>query len=99
MEKIVQMFESADAETVILGCILFLQTRQSIEFPGKESTNIGFYRDRTVNTMVRRECAIVNEQKNIALLLYGTVLHFTTDFKFVKDKYSHIFNQIETINI
>lgn len=99
MEKIIQMFESADAETVILGCILFLQTRQSIEFPGKESTNIGFYRARIIDTLVRRECAIVNEKKNIAILLYGTLLHFTTDFQLVKDNYTHIFNKIETIKI
>ena len=94
------MFESADAEIVILGCILFLKEfKVNDEFPGQKDVNTSFHKQKSIPNMSKKDCVIVNEEKDAAILLYCGMSHFTINFKQTKELYKYIFNGLETINI
>lgn len=100
MEKIIQMMESADEETVILGCILFLRNHKPREFPGDESINPTIYKHKITNlSSTERTLIIVDIKEDTAIILYYGVLHLTINFQKTNNEYSAIFNEINTIKI
>ena len=100
MEKVIQMFESADEETIILGCILFLQNYSIDKLPEKWEIDLnqGMYKQFHLASDSKR-CFMINEKTNQGFLIYASYIHSTLNAEYIKRTYMCLIESIKTINI